>query len=151
VRGKLWIGPAPASPDVLRSIVQQLMIDHVIDLNQNRMEEEWCKFAGVNYEKLDEKVADNFSPISPLVLERLGSLIKKRVDDGHRIYLHCTMARGRSPTVAAAYLMVAGESAENAMAIVRRARQKVWKDSDSAYVNELPELETRLSQQRKPP
>lgn len=46
-----------------------------------------------------------------------------------KVYVHCKAGHGRSPTLVAAYLILKGESAKEAVALVKRKRQDIHQTS----------------------
>lgn len=67
-------------------------------------------------------VEDTYPP-SPFQTKIGVDLIDNVVKDGKKVYIHCQVGHGRSPTLAAAYFIVKeGLSAENAIAKVKAGR-----------------------------
>ena len=52
--------------------------------------------------------------------------IAERINEGDSVYVHCAVGVGRAPTMAAAYLVSAGETPEQAWEIIRRQRPFIW-------------------------
>ncbi len=68
------------------------------------------------------------------------AFIKKELDRGGKVYIHCRLGEGRGPTMAVAYLMSAGMTLEDAIGLVRSVRQFI-KPSGSQFAR-LEEFET---------
>jgi len=50
------------------------------------------------------------------------AFIERVVQQGGKVYIHCAGGIGRAPTMAAAYLVAQGQSVDEALATIRRAR-----------------------------
>ena len=55
-------------------------------------------------------------------LRRGIDFIGKAVGDGEKVYVHCALGRGRSPTMVAAYLIDQGLAVDDAVELIRKAR-----------------------------
>jgi protein-tyrosine phosphatase len=64
---------------------------------------------------------DGYAPSVEQLREGI-AFIRRVLEKGGRVYVHCLSGIGRAPTLAAAYLVSEGMSAEEAVAAVRRAR-----------------------------
>ena len=66
--------------------------------------------------------------------------IRRAIQDGQGVYIHCAQGVGRAPTMAAAYLVSEGHSAESAMELIRRTRP---------FITPTPTQLTRLEEWEK--
>ena len=64
---------------------------------------------------------DDHAP-SPAHLSAGVAFIDGAIEDGGKVYIHCSAGVGRAPTMAAAYLISRGHSLEDALALIRTAR-----------------------------
>ena len=64
----------------------------------------------------------NHTPPSPDQLEFGVSTLKKFVQMGKKVYVHCKNGHGRAPTLVAAYLISKGKSPEEAEELVKSKR-----------------------------
>lgn len=55
-------------------------------------------------------------------LQRGVDFIRREVESGGKVYIHCAGGVGRAPTMAAAYFISDGYSLDAALALIRRAR-----------------------------
>lgn len=55
-------------------------------------------------------------------LRRGIDFIKKAIGDGGKVYVHCALGRGRSPTMVAAYFIDQGLTVDDAIETIRKAR-----------------------------
>ncbi len=136
VEGKLWIGSSPSHDDLVRlkrDLGSNLV---VVDLNRNLSEEDACREAGVGYDVRTPMVEDSGLPIQISKLRLVARIIGDNIRSGRRVYLHCSVGRGRSPTCAAAYLVYSGMSLWEAREMVVRKR-RVWEGKDADYAGLL--------------
>lgn len=99
VEGKLAVAPKPLSLDFLK----KQCITIIIDLNQDLAEKTAAEEAGLKYLKDPEmKIEDDYKPISLDNLRYAVETIDRLILEGNYVYLHCTAAYGRSPTIAVA-------------------------------------------------
>ena len=142
IEGKLALGPRPSVSD-LNSLKLE-GITAIVDLNQNDREKREAEKIGLKYCADDRlKINDYFSPIEVDVLEYATNTIARLISEGHYVYLHCTAGLGRSPTIAAAYLIRLGRSKDEAMAEVRKIRPMAWLEEDQNYAGALDEFEKK--------
>jgi protein-tyrosine phosphatase len=66
-------------------------------------------------------VVDKTSP-SIKQLEEGVKFIKKEIDSGGSVYVHCYWGEGRGPTMAAAYLISTGLTSDAALAVIKKVR-----------------------------
>lgn len=55
-------------------------------------------------------------------LERGVAFVREQIEAGRKVYIHCAGGVGRAPTLAAAYLISAGMTRDEALETIRRAR-----------------------------
>ena len=61
-------------------------------------------------------------PISPEHLARGIAFIGGAINDGGKVYVHCTAGVGRAPSMAAAYLISAGYHMDEALSLIQEVR-----------------------------
>ncbi|XWX03038.1 dual specificity protein phosphatase [Aggregatilineales bacterium SYSU G02658] len=83
---------------------------------------------------------DNTPPTLDDLL-RGAQFIAQQVAAGGKVYIHCGVGVGRAPTQAAAYLVYSGLSADEALALIRRARPFIHLTSSQR--RQLAEFEAR--------
>ena len=140
---QLWIGAAPTLAD-LEILAKGTGGSAVImDLTRNPREEEWCKRLGIQYEDRTPKVEETFSSVPASQLRLVSRLIELHVRGGRKVYLHCQMGLGRSPTCAAAYLVYCGVPLREAKQLVQSKRE-VWRGEDGDYAAGLEDFAKML-------
>ena len=133
---RLWIGAAPSKDDLVelkRKLGSELVI---MDLTASPEEKSVCRELGITYDERTPLVPESGQPIPISRLKIVSSVIGDNVDSGKKVVLHCLKGRGRSPTCAAAYLMLSGMSAANAKNTITSKRQ-VWAGADENYAGLL--------------
>ena len=150
---RLYVGPRPwkegssgsGAAESIGSLVKDAAITAIVDLNADETEERAAKDGGLTYRGIH--VTDDGKPLSPSILDSASRAVEELLDSGHRVYLHCTFGRGRSPTVAAAYLIASrGMSALAARAWIEELDAKwlhrgIWTDYDARFPGRLEEFE----------
>ncbi|TMI22588.1 hypothetical protein E6H30_09395, partial [Candidatus Bathyarchaeota archaeon] len=105
---ELWVGAAPTLADLEEIKKHSEGKAVIVDLTRNPREEEWSKKLGLQYEDRTPKVEETFSAVPVSQLRLVSRLIEQHIRGGRKVYLHCKMGLGRSPTCAAAYLVYCG-------------------------------------------
>jgi protein-tyrosine phosphatase len=120
-------------------------ITAIVDLNQDAREKSEAEKMELEYPNDAKlKVPDNFEPIPMHRLEYITMTIHRLICEGHYVYLHCTASKGRSPTIAAAYLIrFLGKDKSEAMSQVKTVRPKAWSGSDKNFAGFLDEFEKK--------
>ena len=136
---KLAVGPKPSL-----STLKNEEITAIIDLNQDREEANEASRIGLTY-VVDSnlEILDNYVDIPVEKLRYLTTKIHQLVSGGHYVYLHCTASKGRSPTVAVAYLICLGKGKDEAMEMVRSVRPLAWLGYDKEYAASLDKFEKK--------
>lgn len=140
---ELWIGAAPTLADLELLAKSSEGAVVLMDLTRNPREEEWAKTLGIQYEERTPKVEETFSPVPASQLRLVSRLIEQHVRGGRRVYLHCKMGLGRSPTCAAAYLVYCGIPLREAKDLIQKKR-RVWVGEDSNYAGGLEDFAKML-------
>jgi atypical dual specificity phosphatase len=109
---------APEAPEDLLWLRQQ-GIELLISLTEDRPRRDWVDDAGLLL--FHEPMIDMEAP-SQEQLDRVVSAMERAIDRGMAVAVHCTAGLGRSGTVLACYLIARGQTAQNAIARVRRLR-----------------------------
>jgi len=117
-------------------------ITAIVDLNQDPAERDAAERIGLKY-CADPRlgIKNNYRPIKVDVLDYVTNTIARLISEGRYVYLHCTASQGRSPTVAAAYLIRLGKTKDEAMKEVRTVRPMAWYGGDRNYAEDLNEFE----------
>jgi protein-tyrosine phosphatase len=141
---KLAVGPRPSYESRVPSLAElkKAGITAVIDLNQNPKEREEAARTSLEY-VADHglKIPDEFEPIPVETLKYITMIIHKLILAGHYVYLHCSASKGRSPTIAAAYLICLGNTEKKARSLVKNVRSEAWIGDDNEYALCLGEFE----------
>jgi protein-tyrosine phosphatase len=98
---------------------------HELDLADEAAQ---CRAAGVEF--FSFPISDRGVPESIAAAEALARQILSRLDHGRRVVVHCRVGIGRSALIAAAVLVCAGMTAENAFAAIGRSRGTAVPDTD---------------------
>ena len=153
---RLYVGPRPWGEDssgsraveVIGALAADAAITAIVDLNADETEERAAQSVGLTYCGI--RVRDDGQPLSPSILDSVSRAVEELLKSGHRVYLHCTFGRGRSPTVAAAYLIAyQGTSAAAARAWIEELDAKwlhrgIWTGYDARFPGRLEEFERRV-------
>jgi hypothetical protein len=71
-------------------------------------------------------------------LHRGAEFIRDEINNGGKVYVHCGVGVGRAPTMAAAYLVTTGLSAEEALSAIRKVRPFIHlTDTQTAILHEF--------------
>lgn len=126
----LLVGRAPQTPDDVAglksrgvSAVLCLQTDDdlaALGLTWSRLRE-WYDAAGIEAHRLP---IEDWSPQAVIArMDEAVQAVRRLLERGHVLYLHCTAGANRSPSVALAYLCkVQGEPLERALSRVLRSR-----------------------------
>jgi protein-tyrosine phosphatase len=141
---KLAVGPRPSyagEPSLIE--LKKAGITAIVDLNQEPEERREAARTNLKYVADPRlEILDIYEPIPVSRLKYITMIIHKLILQGHYVYLHCTASRGRSPTIAAAYLICLGNTEEKARSLVKTVRTKAWdNDDDKKYALNLGEFE----------
>jgi dual specificity MAP kinase phosphatase len=128
---------------------------HVIDLNADPEEADEALRVGISYHPVE--VRDN-DPAQVWLskFDLAVGIIRRASENAEPVYLHCTYGKGRSPTMAMAYLLTQGHTVEEAIAIVKSKHPDVWSPGNptSKYTEMLEayaKLKVKLNTQRTRP
>jgi hypothetical protein len=142
IEKRLAVGPSHDFGGLSLADLKKEGITAVIDLNQDSEEMGEASKAGLMYvADPGLNILDNSQPISIDALEYVTTRVHRLISQGHYVYLHCSASRGRSPTIAAAYLICLGKEREEAMNLVRRVRSEAWSGRDGNYPAFLDKFE----------
>ena len=127
---RLWVGPTPWAEGTTESEARETLkalartgITAIVDLNAKAREGELARELGLEYRPV--RVKDDGHPLPPGILKEAVTVVTDLLQAGHCVYLHCTQGRGRSPTVAAAYLIASeGLTSEDARQRIRELDRK---------------------------
>ena len=141
---KLAVGPSHGWGGPSLNDLKKEGITAIVDLNQDSTEMDEAKKIGLMY-FVDSKlnIQDNSQPITTDVLEYVTMTIHRLISQGHYVYLHCSASRGRSPTIAAAYLVRLGKNKNEAMSQVKIVRLNAWSGSNKNFAAFLDEFEKK--------
>ena len=117
---ELWVGAAPTLVDLEEIKKRSGGKAVIVDLTRNPREEEWSKKLGL-----------------------VSRLIEQHIRGGRKVYLHCKMGLGRSPTCAAAYLVHCGIPLRDAKELIL-SKRSVWSGEDGNYASGLEDFAEML-------
>lgn len=157
---RLYLGPRPwpegsaenVALEGIRALAKDAHITAIFDLNADATEKIAAKDGGLTYRGI--RVMDDGEALSPAILESTSRVVRELLHAGHRVYLHCTFGRGRSPTVAAAYLIAyGGLRATEARARIegldsRWLQRGIWCGYDARFPGRLGEFEAWIREER---
>jgi protein-tyrosine phosphatase len=140
---QLWIGSAPTLSDLeeIKNTGGGKAV--IVDLTRDPREEEWSKKLGMQYEDRTPRVEETFSAVPVSQLRLVSRLIEQHIRGGRRVYLHCKMGLGRSPTCAAAYLVYCGIPLKDAKELIL-SKRSVWNGEDGNYASGLDDFAKML-------
>ena len=123
----LTIGAQPTGSAL--QYLKELGVKHVIDLNADPEEADAALGVGISYHPTE--VRDN-DPIRVWLskFDLAVGVIRRASENAEPVYLHCTYGKGRSPTMAMAYLLTQGHTVEEAIALVKSKGPDVWSPGD---------------------
>ena len=149
----LTVGAQPTGPAL--GYLKGLGFKHVIDLNADPEEADEALRVGISYHPVE--VRDN-DPAQVWLskFDLAVGIIRRASENAEPVYLHCTYGKGRSPTMAMAYLLTQGHTVEEAIAIVKSKHPDVWSPGNptSKYTEMLEayaKLKVKLNTQRTRP
>jgi hypothetical protein len=139
---KLAVGPSHDYGGPSLADLKKEGITAVIDLNQDSKEMNEASKTGLTYVTDSRlRMLDNSEPIPIDTLKYVAMKIHQLISQGHYVYLHCSASCGRSPTIAAAYLICLGKEKNEAMNLVRGVRSGAWSGKDRRFAAFLDEFE----------
>ena len=99
--------------------MQAAGITAVVNLREARFSDVCAGIGGERH--LHLPTADN-TPPTAADLTRGAAFVSDEIQRGGKVYIHCGVGVGRAPTMAAAFLMTAGLSADEALRQIKQAR-----------------------------
>ncbi len=115
----IYIGTNQCCQQHFRKSLVRKNIKADISLEEKRLDQPF----GVKY-YLWLPTKDHRAPTSKQLL--IGAnFIKQLVDRGIKVYVHCEHGHGRAPTLVAAYLIMKGKSAKEAIRLIKEKRPAV--------------------------
>jgi len=119
----LAVGVQPDAP-ALRYL-KESGFKHVIDLNADPKEADEALRVGISYHPAEVRDED---PVRVWLskFDLAIGIIRRVSENAEPVYLHCTYGKGRSPTVAMAYLITQGHTVEEAIATIKSKHPDVW-------------------------
>jgi atypical dual specificity phosphatase len=123
----------PSSPEEL-SWLRGQGIEVLLSLTEDRPRRDWVEQA--NLLVFHEPLEDMEAPTQDQ-LDRCVSAIERATERGMGVAVHCGAGLGRTGTVLAAYLVAKGQTANNAIARIRRLRPGSIETDEQAAAVEL--------------
>lgn len=127
----LYIGSAPASATEFRELQSQTRLTALFSLQTDadlavgnlswEREAAWCHANGIAARRLP---IEDWSAAAVIAhLDEGVAMLRRLLDEGQVVYLHCSAGVNRSPSIALGYLVrVRGHSVEEALGLVQQAR-----------------------------
>jgi protein-tyrosine phosphatase len=121
----LAIGPCRGAGGPSVTDLASAGFKHIIDLNADNSEKSLSKVAGLSYHPI--KTIDEYSlEVWMKNLQETVNVIDRAEQSGEKVYLHCTYGRGRSATMAMAYLLSKNWSVPEATKYVKARGSLIW-------------------------
>ncbi len=121
----LAIGPCRGAGGPTLTSLARAGFKHVIDLNADNSERSLTKKAGLSYHPI--KTIDGYSTkVWKKKVQQVVNVIEQAEKAREKVYLHCTYGRGRSATMAMAYLLSKNWSVKGATEYVKAKGSLVW-------------------------
>lgn len=146
--GSVAIGGVPTRVDL--KALKRRGFTAVLDLNGSDDERKMVEALQMKYE--GHTIPDDHLPLPPKTLIA-ATLALGRLLMMHRgVFVHCMEGKGRSPTVAAAFLITLGVPVEEAATQIQEHRKVAWEGSDGIYRLQLDRFEdtVRKAQPNRP-
>ena len=139
----LSIGAQPSGPTL--QYLKESGFKHIIDLNADPKEADEALRVGISYHPAE--VEDNDTTQVWLSKFDLAvRIIRRASENAEPVYLHCTYGKGRSPTMAMAYLVTRGHTVEQAIAVVKSKHPDVWSpENPTSKYTEMLEAYAKLN------
>jgi atypical dual specificity phosphatase len=112
--GRLAGGGVPTSLRELRWLVKQRGIRSIVTIKEKALPSEWFR-SGNNSNNRDDNIdtkidyfhmsIDDYGAPSLRELDYVVNYIRRQIDNGKPVLVHCTAGKGRTGTILAAYLM----------------------------------------------
>lgn len=119
----LTIGAQPSGPAL--HYLKESGFKHVIDLNADPKEADEALRVGISYHPAEVRDNDSIQ-VWLSKFDLAVRIIRRASENAEPVYLHCTYGKGRSPTMAMAYLVTRGHTVEQAIAVVKSKHPDVW-------------------------
>lgn len=138
-----WIGRALHTSEDTARLKTELGVTAVVSLETDRD----LEAAGLTWSKVRERyrtlgmevhrveIEGDWPAAVIEVMRRAMTLVRRLIQNGHTVFLHCTAGMNRSPTVALMYLnMIEGMPVEEALATVKLSRPQAKPYEDVVVV-----------------
>lgn len=142
----LAIGPCRGAGGPAVTSLARAGFRHIIDLNEDSSERSLSKRAGLSYHPI--KTIDEYGiEVWMKNLQETVDVIDQAARAGEKVYLHCTYGRGRSATMAMAYLISKDWSVREASEHVKAKGSLIWCEGNpvSKYERILQSYSVRLA------
>ncbi len=122
-------------------------ISSIVGLQAERLDEESkLRKAGVEY--LHVPIKDGHAPELSQI-QSMVSWINKQTQNGRKVYMHCAAGVGRAPTMAMAYLVSTGLTADQAFVEIKRKHHDT--DPGPRQLEAVREYEALISSEKTQP
>ena len=121
----LAIGPCRGAGGPTVTTLARAGFKHIIDLNADNSERSLSKRAGLSYHPI-KTIDEHSRKVWLKNLQETVNIIDQAARAGERVYLHCTYGRGRSATMAMAYLLSKNWSVKEAIECVKAKGSQIW-------------------------
>jgi atypical dual specificity phosphatase len=113
--GRLAGGGVPTSLRELRWLVKQQGIRSIVTIKEKPLPSEWSRSGNssghTNNNNIDTKIdyfnmsIDDYGALSLRELDYVVNYLRRQIDNGKSVLVHCTAGKGRTGVILAAYLM----------------------------------------------
>jgi len=122
-------------------------ISAVVGLQAERLDEE-SKLRSAGIEYLRVPIKDGHAPELSQI-QSMVSWINKQAENGRKVYMHCAAGVGRAPTMAIAYLVSTGLTADQAFAEIKQKHHDT--DPGPRQLEAVREYEALISSEKTQP
>ncbi len=144
----LAVGPQPVGSGLRH--LKESGFKHIIDLNADPEEADEALRVGISYHPAEVRDTDTIQTWLSKFDLAVG-IIRRASANAEPIYLHCTYGKGRSPTMAMAYLLTQGRTVREAIEMVKSKHADVWSPGNPTQkYTEMLEAYAKLKAKKGP-
>src|SRR5712692_4970325 len=141
-----WVATGLARGSDIRDLdfLRRQGISAVVGLQAERLDEE-SKLRSAGIEYLRVPIKDGHAPELSQI-QSMVSWINKQAENGRKVYMHCAAGVGRAPTMAIAYLVSTGLTADQALLRIKEKHRDT--DPGPRQIEAVREYEALISEQK---